>query len=345
MLEVEMRGAMLRAVHEIEVVDRPIPLIGDEDVLLRIIASGVCGSDLHAYEGRHPFRRPPIVLGHEPVGVIADIGKSVRGLSRGDPAVAVPLETCGQCSACLSNHSNRCKAKVFPASPGWDGTLAEFFRVPAAQVVPLPSDLPWDVGVLTEPFAVAAHAVQQLEISCLRRVVVLGGGSVGIATAACALHVGADTAAVVDICERNLAVAKDVGANPVYGGTGVIARVQEALGGVADAVFVTSDYPGVLSDAVHLCDAGASIVLVALFGEEPTLDASALVLGEVSLIGSVLYTRRDFDLALDVLSATRESVRKMVTHRFPLELASRAFEVLRTREGDPIKVILECSVP
>ena len=201
----------------------------------------------------------------------------------------------------------------------------------------------WRVGVLTEPFAVGAHAVRRLGPRVKGgRVVVLGGGSIGLATAACAVHAGVGKLVVVDKSEANLSLAVEMGAVPVLAGPKMGEEVRRGLGGPAEGIVITSDYKGVFDHALALAGAGGRVVVVALFGDQPVLDTSLVVLGEREVVGSVLYTKADFEVALEVLGAKQSVFDKMITHVYPLEATSRAFEVLEGREGNPIKVIIEC---
>lgn len=337
-----MQAVELRAVRDVRLVEVDQPSMGAADALIEVNAVGVCGSDLHAFRGSHPFRRPPLVLGHEPAGRIAALGPAAKnlGLEVGQQVLIEPLETCGRCGPCLAGRTNLCTAKRFPATSAWSGAFAEWFRVPAAKLLPLPTPVPATTAALAEPLAVAVHALWVLGVLRVERLAILGGGSVGLLALAAARFLGVERVVVSDVVERKRGVTRELGGLAVNGADHPVEAALDLLGGPADGVLVASAHPAAIADAVRLAAPSATTVLLALADGVLPLPMNEVVLTERVLRGSVLYTRRDFQLTSQILTARADSLRVIVSHVLPFAEAGRAFNVLDTGCDDPIKVIL-----
>lgn len=336
-----MRAVILNDAYQLANVEVETPSVGETDVLIHVATTGVCGSDMHAYRGRHPFRKPPVILGHEVAGTVVDVGAAVRGLAPGERVVVEPHAGCGDCELCRSGCYHLCPRRRAPGTGGWLGTFAEYFLAPAGAVYRLPDELPWESAVLVEPLAVGYHAARISRATAVERVAILGAGPIGLSALLGLRLRGVERVAATDLSPRKLEVAGELGATPVLAnGRDVADSVTEALGAPADVVFVTTGYPAVLHDALALSGPQARIVVLSLFEEEVTLDLNPLVLGERQLVGSFVYVGEDFEAALRAVDTDPTRAARLVTHTMPLEEASRAFQMLDATANNAIKVVL-----
>jgi len=265
---------------ESRAVPEPRPEAGE--VLIRVVAVGICGSDMHAYLG-HDARRPaPLILGHEAAGVI-------EGGPRDGTRVTInPLVTCGACQACREGRENLCPARQIISMPPREGAFAEFVRMPERNLVPVPDDVPLEVAALAEPLAVSWHAVRlgqtALHPGAAGRALVIGGGAIGLAAA---LALGAQGCGDVVLVEPN-AGRRDYLARRC----GVVA-VPEAVGDwplVIDAVGLAATRAVASARAAP----GGVIMHIGLGEGEGGLDIRRMTLQEITFIGTYTYTDRDF---------------------------------------------------
>ncbi|MEI6158140.1 MAG: alcohol dehydrogenase catalytic domain-containing protein, partial [Atribacterota bacterium] len=199
-----MKYMELTAVKRFELKEGPVPSVGSDEVRIRVLRVGVCGSDMHAYEGTHPFVHPPMVLGHEVAGVLDVVGSGVRGLAKGDLVTIEPNLVCGECYNCRTGRYNICEKLRVIGCVGYNGGQAEYLVVPAEKVFKLPVNWTLDKAVLVEPMAVGVHAVRQAHFYPGMGVVIIGAGMIGQATLQAALATGAGTVMVSDPVENRL---------------------------------------------------------------------------------------------------------------------------------------------
>jgi len=206
-----MKAAILENAGRIEVRDvrdlRPAP----DELLIRTAYAGVCGSDLHAFRGKHPFRKPPVILGHEVAGTVVECGASVEGFRPGDRVTVMPLLPCGTCLLCRMGRANVCLNKRVPGVGEWLGSFAEYSLAKASVAFKLGAATPFELGVLAEPLAVGIHSVfRQARVAAGGRVIVLGAGPIGIFTAMAARAAGAGEIVMTDLLDFNLALVREM---------------------------------------------------------------------------------------------------------------------------------------
>jgi L-iditol 2-dehydrogenase len=339
-----MKAAVLveRGRIDIREVDRPI--LGPDDVLIKTEYAGVCGSDLHAFKGEHPFRKPPVILGHELAGTAVECGAAVRGIRPGDRVTIMPLVSCGTCRLCRQGRENICLNKQVPGAGAWLGSFAEHALAPAAIAYKLGEATPCDLGVLAEPLAVGVHAVRRrARVEPGSRVLVLGGGTIGILTALAARAAGAGDLVATDLFEFNLALTRALcGAETIHASrTGWEDDLTRAFPDKFDVTFLCSGAPPTVGQAVRLTRRGGRIIVTGLFLEPVPVDLTAVTLGELEVLGSQIYDHRDFRTAVDWIDAGRFDFRRLVTHVFPLERAQDALTILADRTEDAVKILLQ----
>ncbi len=340
-----MRAAVLTATRHIELQDVPVPRPGPGEVLIRVRVAGICGSELHAFNGTHPFRKPPALQGHEMAGDVAELGEGVQGIEVGDRVTLFPPQVCGRCPACMSGQPNLCENKLMPGTPQWPGCFADYMTAPAKNLFKLPSHISYEEGAITEPLAVGVHAVRQAGLTLGKSVAVMGAGTIGMACIAAAREAGAWPIVAVDVADFNVAAARKFGAsvavNPLR--EDAVSTIRQATGGRGvDVAIVAAGYSSVLNQALASVRPKGEIVAVALFdGKVAVDDPFFFIGGERVLKSSWIYTPQEFQMALDLITSGRVSARAFITQRLPLEQTQRGLEILAEKKEDCIKVLLQ----
>jgi 2-desacetyl-2-hydroxyethyl bacteriochlorophyllide A dehydrogenase len=311
-----------RTAHLVEV---DIPEAGVGEVVVRVTSAGICGSDLTALAGRHPFRIPPLISGHEAGGVVVEVGDRVEGWLPGDRVAIEPQLACGGCAVCDRGDYHLCPSKVMLGIAAWPGALAESVRVPSSTLHRLPDAVDDELAALVEPMAVAVHAVRQAPAIDGLDVIVLGGGTIGVMTAHQARRSGAASVTVTDPRPGNRAMALAVGADahdPSETDWDRIARARTREGAF-DIAIVATAAPGIVDEAIALVRPRGTVVQVGLFGEPEHVRVSALQMAEKRLIGSNVYDRQDMASAIEAIAEAPEAIRTLITHRGDLAAAAR----------------------
>ena len=207
-----MRAAVLKDNYRIVLEDVKEPSPGPGEVKIQVRVTGICGSEVHAFKGTHPYRKPPVILGHELAGDIVEVGSDVEGLKVGDRVTVEPQIGCERCYMCRRGLNNLCESKIVLGTQEWPGSFAEYIIAPAKVVYRLPDGLSYEEGVMVEPLAVGVHAVRWSEMGLGDSVLVLGAGTIGLVTIMAARQAGARRIFATDVLDFNLAKAKELGA-------------------------------------------------------------------------------------------------------------------------------------
>jgi L-iditol 2-dehydrogenase len=337
-----MRQVRLVADRELVVEDAPVPEVRAGEALVRISAVGICGSDVHAYHGRHPFVHPPIVLGHEFGGTVTAMGSPAEGVKVGQTVTVEPSVVCGVCENCRRGRYNICAKLQVLGCLGWQGAQAEYIRVPASKIIPLPRTWSGERGALVEPTAVAVHAVRQGRLATGHRVVVLGAGPIGLMTVQAAKALGAAEVAVVDLVPARLERARALGADhALQGGDGVVAAAHRLWGAEGvDLVFDCVAVAQTVDQALRMARKGIRVVVVGVPAGTMPVDLSLVQDRELELVGTLMYRREDFTEAIRLMEAGKMAPEQMVTHRLPLEQAADAFRLIDAQPDRVCKVVL-----
>ena len=200
----QMRAVLLSAPQQARVVEIEEPVLEGGDALIRVEATGLCGSDISTWQGHHPFRRPPVVLGHEAAGTVVAVGAGVESALVGQRVALCPLIPCGRCTPCRRGATNLCTSRRVPGV-GWAGTYAEYVAAPASLLYPVGAHVSASQAALVEPAAVALRAVRRAGVTAGSRVAVLGAGGIGSLCARLARLCGAASVLVSDVQPAKLA--------------------------------------------------------------------------------------------------------------------------------------------
>jgi len=344
-----MRAAVLESAQTIKIQARATPELKPRMVLLRVRRAGICGSDLHYFEhgccGAFVPTRP-FVLGHEFAAEVAAVGDGVEHLPVGTRVTANPARACGVCDYCKAGRGNLCRATIMLGSastrPPTDGAFAEYVTVRADQCHVLPPDLDDATGAMLEPLAVALHAVKRAGAVSGKRVLVTGGGPIGLLVAMTAKAFGAVPVAVSDVLETRRDAARRLGVevalNPV---TPTLAEEVRTLTGEGfDFVFEAAGARAALRQAFELVRPGGTIVQIGTLGtEDIPLPANQLMVREINFIGSMRYGNV-FDEAIRLVQSRRIDLRGLISGVLPLSEVDQAMR-LASGKNTALKVQLE----
>jgi L-iditol 2-dehydrogenase len=314
-----------------------------DEVLIQIKRIGVCGSDIHVYHGLHPYTSYPVVQGHEVAGVIAEVGEKVENLGIGDKVVFMPQVTCGECYPCRHGMYHICdqlKVMGFQTS----GAAQEFFAVKAEMVLKLPESMLLDEAAMIEPVSVAVHALGRAGSVEGKNVVVLGAGTIGNLVAQVAQASGAQCVLITDVSEYKLEKARGCGIAHVINGK------QEDLGQAilkifgpdkADLILECVGVQDTITQAVSNARKGSTIVVVGVFGKKPEVDLGLVQDRELSLVGTLMYQKKDYERAIELVAGGKLCLGPMVTHRFPFSEYLEAYEAIESSGGKYMKVMID----
>ena len=339
-----MKAAILEENYRIAVKEVPDLRTGPEELLIETKVAGVCGSDLHSFKGIHPFRKAPVVLGHELAGTVAEIGKGVRGFRIGDRVTVMPLIACGKCLHCEMGKENICLNKKVPGVGGWGGTFAQYFLSRPSITFKLGEKTSLEAGALAEPLAVGIHSVfQQGKVEPGSRVLILGGGTIGILAALAAKKAGAREIVVTDLFDFNLKVTSDLCGAKTYSvkGAGLEERILKDRPEKFDVTFLCSGAPATVKQALTLTRRAGRIVVVGLFLEPVPIELPMVSINELEIIGSSVYNHEDFKKAVEWIDSGIFDFKKLITHILPLEKAQEALNVLDEHKENVIKILLD----
>lgn len=341
-----MRAARWIARHRVEVQDVPLPLPRPDEALVRVRWVGLCGSDAEEYLQGPVQIAGPVTLGHEIVGIVAEAAADGSGPDVGTPVVVDVVTGCGTCYWCLRHEEGLCP-DLSVIGQHVDGGLAEYVTGRADRLIPVPEGMELHHAVLAEPLSVAVRAVRKAGPLQGVRVVVVGGGTVGMLTAQVACASGAERVVVIEPEQTRRDIVADFGCVPLWGSTpaeraeGIAA---EFPGRGVDVVFECSGRPGMAREAAQLVRRGGTAILLGILAEDEPLDLLDLVLGEKAVFGSAAHMwDDDVSVAVGLLASGSVDVGRMVTHTYPLARVKEAFAVLADPGVMTTKLLVEVS--
>lgn len=338
-----MKAAMFYKSGEplkIEEVQEPELEIGE--VLVKVSACGVCHTDLHYMDHGVPtFKSPPLILGHEPSGVVEEVGEGVEAISKGDRVLIPPVFTCGSCFFCRTGRENIC-ANMLMLGNHMDGAYAEYVKAPAKDVFILPSQIPLEEGsIIADAVSTPYHAVKnRAGVQPGDVVAVFGCGGVGINVIQISAASGAHVIAV-DISDKKLEWAREFGASEVVNPEEVekvSKEIKKLTGGGADIAIEAIGNPGTIEDAFNSLRSGGRLCVIGYTPESFKLSGAKLMFREMEVIGSLGCRPVDYPPLLKMAAEGKIKIKPQVTHRFSLQEINAAFDTLRS--GDCLRCIV-----
>lgn len=347
-LPTQMRRDVVGADHVVAVTSAPVPVPGDGQVLVAPVRVGVCGSDVHAAHGRHPFVALPYAPGHEVVGRVVALGPRSAGRETRDGSlvevgrrvVVEPTLPCWSCKQCRTGNENLCENLAFFGCVHDQGGLADYVTVPVDRLHAVPDDLDDDQAVLVEPLATPVHAVRLSGLRAGQTVAILGAGTIGLMTLAAVRRAGAGRVVVTDVLERKRAMAARLGADAVVDAADpeVVARVREELGESADVVVDCVAVQSTITAAIGMALKNGTVVVVGVPAADVTVPLPLLQDQQIRLQGSATYLPEDYRTAVDMLRAAEVRPVDFLTSTYPLEQAAQAFAAAAS--GEQVKVTI-----
>jgi L-iditol 2-dehydrogenase len=338
-----MLQAVMTQPGKIEINQVARPEVKADEVLIQVKRIGVCGSDIHVYHGLHPYTSYPVVQGHEIGGVVAETGAAVTGFAPGDKVVFMPQVTCGECYPCRHGMYHICdnlKVMGFQTS----GAAQEFFPVKAEMVLKLPDTISLDEAAMIEPVSVAVHALSRAGNITGKKVIVLGAGTIGNLVGQVARASGAEKVMLTDVSEYKVEKARACGfeyvVNPQK--TDLGQAIRDTFGpDKADILLECVGVQDTITQAVSLARKGSTIIVVGVFGKKPTVDLGLVQDRELSLIGTLMYQKRDYERAIELVAGGKLCLDQMITHRFDFKHYLEAYEAIESSGGKYIKVMID----
>jgi 2-desacetyl-2-hydroxyethyl bacteriochlorophyllide A dehydrogenase len=322
----------------VEAAEVPVP--GPAEALVRTLVAGVCGSDLHAARGHHPFVPLPYRPGHEVVGVIEAAGPQAGSWTPGQRVIVEPDLPCWHCKMCTSGRENLCENLQFFGCGYAQGGMADYFTLAANRLHPVPDALDDHTAALIEPLSTPVHAVRLAGEVTGRSVAVLGAGTIGLFTLAVLRAHGVGRVVVTDPLPAKRERAAALGADAtIDAGTGDVAgRVRGALGGSADIVFDCVSIQSSMDQAIAMADKGGTVMVVGVPARDVTVPLPIIQDHQIRIQGSATYLPEDYASSATLLSRGAVAVADFVTGTRPLDQVAEAFELAWS--GDHVKVLV-----
>jgi L-iditol 2-dehydrogenase len=342
-----MNALLLKQYMKLEMVEMPSPEIGPDDVLIRVRACGICGSDVHGMDGTTGRRIPPLVMGHEAAGEVAQTGSRVHDLKLGDPVTFDSTVYCGQCFHCIRGEVNLCdNREVLGVSPGpyrRHGAFAEFVAVPRRIMYRLPDNLSYQQAALIEAVSVAVHAVNLTPIRLGDSAVVVGSGMIGLLTIQAIRHAGASRVIAVDTDDDRLKLARRLGAtdtvNPkAEDAVEAIRRKTERRGADVAIECVGAREP--VRTAIECVHKGGAVTLVGNLAPDVDFPLQSVVTRQLRVQGSCA-SNGEYPAAIELMSTGAIQVDPLISAVAPLEEGPSWFDRLYRHEPNLMKVILQ----
>ena len=332
---------------QLEFTEFPAPVPTDDEVLLRIRACGICGSDIHGWDGSTGRRRPPLIMGHEASGEIVSVGPRVERWRAGDRVTFDSTIYCGRCAYCREGQVNLCENRrvvgVAPVEYRQHGAFAELLTLPARILYAVPAALTFEQAAMVEPVSIAVHAVQRVKIAPTDAVTVIGSGMIGLFVIQALRWAGAKKIIAIDLAENRLALARDLGATDTLKSDAcdVPAEVARLTGGRgADIAFEVVGVSATLNLAIATLRRGGSAVLVGNLAAKTDFPLQSVVTRELTLHGTC-GSSGEYPLCLDLISRGIIRVEPMISAVAPLADGAQWFQRLSAKDGGKyMKVIL-----
>lgn len=337
-----MKQVTLVSPETFEVSQVPVPECQRGQALLKVKAVGICGSDIHAYYGKHPFMSFPITLGHEAAGEVIQVGEDVTNVKVGDRVLMRPQKVCGKCRMCREGRYNICKTLEVLGCQ-CTGASSDYYPVKAELLYKLPDGIDYDVGTIIEPLSVGVRAVNRPGDVKGRNVLVIGAGTIGNVVMQSAKALGANKVVISDVSDYKLDMARQCGADVTVN----VAReklediLDRELGiDGLDVVYECSANSAALNQMMRYGRKGMAFVIVAVYGKKPEIEMGLVQDREYEIFGTLMYRHEDYLTAIRLVSEGKVNLKALISREFPLEEAAQAYKYIEEHRDSVQKVIL-----
>lgn len=342
-----MEGKMIQQVMTapgvIEFHEVSIPAIGPEQVLVKIINIGICGSDIHVYHGEHPFTSYPVTQGHEVSAEVVEVGANAQEYKVGQKVTIQPQVVCGRCYPCRHGKYNLCeelKVMGFQTT----GVASTYFAVDKEKVTLLPDEMSFEEGAMIEPLAVAVHGVKQMGDVKGLKVAVLGAGPIGNLVAQAAKGMGAESVMITDISDLRLDIAKNCGIDYCintktkdFGD----AMLEHFGPDKADVIYDCAGNNITMGQAIKYARKGSVIVLVAVFAGMASIDLAVANDHELDIKSTMMYRSEDYTDAIDLVNRKKIKLAPLVSKHFAFREYKEAYQYIDENRETTMKVIMD----
>lgn len=342
-----MKALLLSEYKKLNIVDLPTPRPAEYELLIRIQACGICGSDVHGYDGSTGRRLPPIVMGHEAAGIVESVGGAVSDFRAGDRVAFDSTVSCGKCFYCLRGQINLCENRevIGVSTPSFRrmGAFAEFVTVPARIACHLPASMSYPHAAMIEAVSVAVHAVSLTPVALDDTVVVVGAGMIGLLTLQAVRAAGAGTVYVLDVDDSRLDLARSLGATQTFNSRSadVIREILDLTSGRgADAVMECVGTTAPVKLALESVRKGGCVTLIGNVAPTVELGLQSAVTRQIRLQGSCASSG-EYPACISLMSRGAIRVDPLISAVAPLEDGASWFHRLYEREPGLLKVVLE----
>ena len=318
------------------------PQVKSNQVKVKIKKIGVCGSDIHVYHGKHPYTSYPIVQGHEVSAKVVEVGKDVNNLKIGDKVTIQPQVVCGTCFPCTHGLYNDCetlKVMGFQIT----GMASEYFVTEADKVLKLPDNMSYDHGVMIEPLAVAVHAVRRAGDVKGKKVLVLGGGTIGNLVAQVVKAMGSEKVLLSEISDYRLDTAQKCGITTVNANSGDLynAIIENFGEDRADVIFECVGINETMSQAIEYARKGSDIIVVGVFSDFGSINMGFVQDHELRLIGTAMYRTEDYIKAIELVNDGLINLDLLISDHVPFMEYIKAYEMIDKQKDKVMKVIID----
>ncbi|MBI3209750.1 MAG: galactitol-1-phosphate 5-dehydrogenase [Candidatus Solibacter usitatus] len=341
-----MKALLLKQYMELEYTDMPDPAIGDDDVLIRVGACGICGSDIHGMDGSSGRRIPPLIMGHEASGTIVETGRGAGKWKAGDRVTFDSMISCGKCHFCRAGNINLCESRqVLGVSCGdyrRHGAFAEYLSVPQNILYRLSDAVPFEHAAMIEPISIAVHAANLTPIRMGDTALVVGTGMIGLLTVQAARVAGCTRVFAVDLDDTKLALARKLGADETFNPRtdDVVKAIQDRTDGRgADVAFEAVGATDPIKTAIAACRKGGTVTLIGNITQKVELPLQQVVTREIRLQGTC-GSSGEYPACIDLLARGLIQVEPFISAQVPLSDGAQWFERLYKHEPNLMKVIL-----
>jgi len=321
----------------------PAPVAEPHEVVIKVVRSGICGSDVHAYYNKHPFISLPIVIGHEFSGEIAEVGSGVTGFNPGDRVTVMPQIYCEDCLNCRAGRYNICSSlKVIGCQT--TGASQELLAVDSKLTLKLPDSISYDQGAMLEPVSVGIHACRRAGDTTNKKVVVQGAGTIGNLAAQAAKALGASSVMISDMNQPRLELAKKCGVEHTVNieKSDLSTEIRNIWGEDGADLFIECvGLQSSIDQAINIARKGSDIIVAGVFGSLTTVNMGLVQDKELNLIGTLMYTKDDWMDAIKLVLEQRIILEPLMSARFPLSELDKAFLHIEKNPDTALKVLIE----